>query len=403
MSSKRTAIFKYGLGRQQGAALMILVVILIVGVAALFIGELKSSSLQIARDKITADALAQAKDALLGYAVSDPNRPGELPCPDIDNDGMVTMADYSGSNCQSLIGRLPWKTLKLPDLRDGSGEHLWYAITDAFHANGSAIINSNTKGALLVYGPDGVTLQTQANYSAVAVIFSPGSPVGSQTRNTVTQQNNVANYLDSANGTNNAIGLTYTPPRFIAGAKSDTFNDQLLYITTQNLIPLVEQRVAGVIKKALDDYYAATPSPHYYPWADIIGGAPDYNANDNVNRGWIPQVASTSGPGPSTNNWVAGSPPQWFFDNQWYTLIYYSVAPLYAVTHNSGTLTVDGITGTRVLFFMPGTYNGTRVADNLSECLEDSENTNLDDLYITPTSQTFDRDRLYQFTSGWQP
>jgi hypothetical protein len=24
------------------------------------------------------------------------------------------------------MGRLPWKTLRLPDLRDGHGERLWY-------------------------------------------------------------------------------------------------------------------------------------------------------------------------------------------------------------------------------------------------------------------------------------
>src|SRR5450759_1302013 len=151
MSAKRTAIFNQGQGQQRGAVLMIMLVIMVMGIAAVLISSLSTTALKNARQETTSNALVQAKDALIGYAVSDPNRPGELPCPDFDNDGMITLADYSGSNCKSLIGRLPWKTLGLPDLRDGSGEHLWYAISDTFHANGSTIINSNTKGTLLVY------------------------------------------------------------------------------------------------------------------------------------------------------------------------------------------------------------------------------------------------------------
>src|SRR5665647_2016844 len=127
MSAKRIAILNQGRGKQHGAALLVMLVILVIGAAAVLITSLSTTALKNARQKTTSDALAQAKDALIGYAVSDTNRPGELPCPDFDNDGMITLADYSGSNCKSLIGRLPWKTLGLPDLRDGSGEHLWYA------------------------------------------------------------------------------------------------------------------------------------------------------------------------------------------------------------------------------------------------------------------------------------
>ena len=53
--------FKQGCGRQHGAALMVMLVILIVGAVAILVSVLSSSSLHIARDKTTADALAQAK------------------------------------------------------------------------------------------------------------------------------------------------------------------------------------------------------------------------------------------------------------------------------------------------------------------------------------------------------
>jgi len=372
-------------------------VLLLVAIAAVLINSLTAADAKNARQAKTTAALAQAKDALLGYAASDITRPGELPCPDIDNDGMLILNDdYSGSTCTSLIGRLPWKTLGLPDLRDGSGERLWYALSDPFHANGSAILNSNTKGTLVVYNADGVSLQTQAGYSAVAVIFSPGSPLASQTRNTATQQNDAANYLDIANSRNNASA---SGP-FIAGTQSSTFNDQLLLITTQDLIPLLEKRVAGEVKKALTAYFTLYG---YYPWADDMTATADYHANDGLNRGWLPDDAYTSS---TPHDWLAGSPPQWFFDNKWYTLIYYSVAgslqpaPCYSCT--SSMLAVNAQLG-RTLFFMPGTPIGTlvRSASTLSDYLEDSPNNdNADDSYITPTSKAKDRDRLYWLSSG---
>jgi hypothetical protein len=252
-------------------------------------------------------------------------------------------------------------------------------------------LNTNTKGTLLVYNADGTSLQTQPGYSAVAVIFSPGSPIGSQTRGTVTEQNNAANYLDTANSRNNSSA---SGP-YIAGTKSDTFNDQLLFITTQTLMPLVEKRVAAEVKLALASYYTANG---YYPWADSVGFAVNYASDIGTNRGWFPDDTYTG----STPAWGTSSPPLWFFDNEWYTQIYYSVAQNYAppgcFTCISSTLSVDGVSGVRALFFMPGTPVGTltRTIINLSDYLEDTQNRdNTNDLYVTPTSQAFDRDRLY--------
>jgi len=386
---------------------MIMVALLVVGFAALLVGALSLSALNSARQERTSAALKKAKEALIGRAVSDDNMPSSLPCPDTNDDGSSEL--LSGNDCPSYIGRLPWRTLNLPDLRDGSGERLWYAMSPAFRDDNSAQpLNSNTKGTLLVYDTDGASLQTQAGYSAVAVIFAPGSTLSTQTRSTVAQQNSAANYLDTANGTNNATGLSYATPRFIAGAKTDTFNDRLLFITTQDLMPLVEQRVAGEVKRALDKYFTDNG---YYPWADTIGAAANYNSDNGENRGWLPDDASGGG----TANWPLGYPAPWFIGNQWYTLIYYSVAKNYTPDPAGCsscidfTLSVNGINGVKVLFFMPGTYSGTRAIDELSHYLEDPENnqdttpTAPDDHYVIPTSQDRDRDRLYRFTTTWTP
>lgn len=374
---------------------MILLVIIIAGLAGALISSLSLTALENARKKTNFAALEQAKDALIGRAVTDNTIPGSLPCPDTNNDGTAEL--LVGSNCPSYIGRLPWKTLGLPDLRDASGERLWYALSPAFRDDNSASpINSNTKGTLVVYNADGVSYLTQAGYNAVAVIFAPGSPVGSQTRGTVAQQNNATNYLDIANSRDNSIA---SGP-FIAGAKSSTFNDQLLVTTTSSLMPRVEQRVASEVKRVLTNYYNTNG---YYPWADSISGTANYNADYGLNRGWLPDVATASG-SYSTPNWPVGNPAPWFLANQWYTLIYYSVARNYTV-HGSdctscidNTLSVDGVNGIRALFFMPGTPIGTlvRSATTLSDYLEDSENNDdANDLYVTPTSKALDRDRLY--------
>ena len=54
-------------------------------------------------------ALEQARDALVSYAVGHTFRPGSMPCPDTDDDGV--MESFVAGECPSYIGRLPWRTL----------------------------------------------------------------------------------------------------------------------------------------------------------------------------------------------------------------------------------------------------------------------------------------------------
>lgn len=385
-----------GRHRQHGVALMLMLVILILGVAAVLIGSLTATALKNEQQRKTAEALAQAKEALIGRAVADNTSPGSLPCPDTNDDGSAesTVGQPAG-NCPSYIGRLPWRTLDLPDLRDGSGERLWYALSPNFRDYVALNpINSNSKGTLQVYRADGTSLLTEAGYSAVAVIFSAGDLLGSQSRGSTSERNSAANYLDIANGHNNAI----LGGPFIAAASSGSFNDQLLFVTTGDLMPLIEQRVAGEVRRALAGYHANSGC-NCYPWADSVAQYTDYHSNTGLNRGWLPDIAEPV-------DW-SGSfrPPQWFFDNEWYKLVYYSVAKNY--TDDPGdctsciddTLNVDGTAGTPALFFMPGTPAGTlvRTPNMLSHYLEDAENyDDANDRYVTPASTDRDRDRLYR-------
>ena len=235
---------------QHGALLILLVIALGVLAAAVFVGMLSSSDIQNQRDKTTAAALAEAKTALIGRAVRDDNRPGSLPCPDTNNDGSAEL--FTGTQCPSYIGRLPWRTLGLPDLRDGYGERLWYVLSNNLRDDASAQpINSDTSLTIQVYASDKVTPLTSAGNEAAAVIFSAGPVLNGQTRDTA-NENIATNYLEktgtSPSDFNNAIA---TGPSIQGPVKDSAgnivVNDKLLIITRRDLFSMVERRIASSI------------------------------------------------------------------------------------------------------------------------------------------------------------
>lgn len=146
MPTGQIANFKQGPGSQRGAVLMVMLVILVVSIAAILVNSLTATSLKNSRQAKTAAALAQAREALIGYAVTYGDTHsgqvhGYLPCPDVDgkdlfNNPAEGVAELScGSQNASVIGRLPWATLDLSTLRDGDGECLWYAVSGTYKNN----------------------------------------------------------------------------------------------------------------------------------------------------------------------------------------------------------------------------------------------------------------------------
>jgi hypothetical protein len=236
--------------RMQGSALVFILIIMVVG-AAFLVSALKSNP-QIERDKITADALAQAKDALIGYAATFADKDvryvfGHLPCPDIvgyANEG--SQAGTCSGKHISAIGRLPWKTLGLPPLRDSSGECLWYAVSGSFKTGTKPdLLNWDSVGQFEIFDAEGTTkiAGTTPENRAVAVIFSAGSALSSQDRTSNGSapecggNYTASNYLETANSINNAVVNTVAEAvsQFIAGKKTDTFNDRILFITADEI------------------------------------------------------------------------------------------------------------------------------------------------------------------------
>lgn len=260
----------------------------------------------------SADALAQAKEALISYAARYPEEVsitqpfGQLPCPDADGGNAEGVTELNcGLKDRTAIGRLPWKTLGLPPLRDSASECLWYAVSGTFKYNPkSDLMNWDTQGQIEAAAADGTTLVTGAApmTRAAAIVFAPGTILAGQDRSltgtpapTVCGGNYTAsNYLDTdvASGIINSVisstqfGLT----RFIAAQDSDRtaptndlFNDRFVVVTPEEvfarraqlrsdfLTPLLDP-TTGLLRKAADCIakYGMNNSPanrKALPWA----------------------------------------------------------------------------------------------------------------------------------------
>jgi len=245
--------------RQRGQALLLLLVFLVLaGAAVLMQGIESAASNQSAEAVRTARVLAQARAALLAYAVTDANRPGSLPCPDANRDGVsVPFDDYAGNSCVSLRGWFPWRTLDTEDFRDGSGARLWYAVSDAYNAISSTPINPDTPGGL---GVDG-----GAAGDVVAVVLAPGEALAGQSRPSDADVPDAAShagqYLEGANA--DPVDLTAYET---AGAGN--FNDRLVYVTRDELMHAIQKRVVGEVAAALLAYRQQNGS---YPWLSPFG------------------------------------------------------------------------------------------------------------------------------------
>ncbi len=261
--------------RDAGAALLLVVAVCVVTATAMLAGRLSAGGFRQLLDRRTAAVLAEARAALIGYAAADPNRPGELPCPDFDGDGKVTVAqDYAGNRCRTLRGWLPWYTLRLDDLRDGAGERLWYALTEDYRAGGPAPLSSETPGRL--------SLDGQAD--VVAVVVAPGPALDGQARDGgVRADAAVGDYLE---GPNAEAGTT----RFASFAAGS--NDRVLAITRTDLMAAVEQRVLSEGARALAAYVAWTDRGEggAWPWAVPFGAdlAADAEAPLPSHQGRLP-------------------------------------------------------------------------------------------------------------------
>lgn len=356
-------------GRQRGAAFLILALMIGIAATALIVSAGTSTNDKLGAAEKTAQALAIARDALIGFAIGVADtapRLGDLPCPATNYS--TGIAASTCSSVSSRQGYLPWNTLGLPQLYDGSGAPLLYAVSNGFkNSPRTGTLNSDTSGEFSVSGEN-----------AIAIVFAPGPPIGTQDRNAGTF--NIANFLELRNADGNAT--------FENSAESDTFNDRLIWITPRAFFPPLELRAMRVAQERLNHYFSATGR---YPYSNRYLN--DYACWTYGGRLPYPTAGNPclpAGTGSTAGQWTMAW-PTWFFPNYWDYVIHYAVAEKCTTgTDCSGSgnyLRVNGTDGTRVLLIRQGIPNGqTRPCTAVSQCLDDAENSDVDRDYITPVA-----------------
>ena len=345
--------------RQRGTLLLLALVLVLAGIAATITLQLAAAGGAARRERVSEMALAEAREALVAYAVDRPINavvgPGYLPCPDLDNDGWAepTCGSLSGDTGQEQrLGRLPWKTLGLADLRDGYGERLWYAVSSKY----KGLLNCGASRGCLDMSPDaalgtitvrdasGVVLHDgrvaegyRANEGgAIAVVFAPGAPIAradglpqvrectgndcdAAGRCIVTPPQRAAtcdpgNYLDKAADArfsyednadfvdrNDAAGRPRNDNGFIAGpvmlpSARLGVNDRLTVISYRDLMPRLMERVAREVSACLAFYASRPENGGHLPWPAPAcrQSSGDWAGRAGVHFGRVPDTPFTA-------------------------------------------------------------------------------------------------------------
>jgi hypothetical protein len=342
---------------------MVMLVIIIMGTVAFLISSLSKVTPSLERNKQSSDILAQSKETLIGYLLSSSGGipPGWMLVPDVLSDTEAP-PNYNGNwqtNCldstqsplavppytpltgnnanKRCFGRLPWKSLGMsistPSENDPTGIMPWYAFSrnlisskDLFNVDlplNSELLNPKPGlyPWLKVYDMNGTLLSDRVAF----VILIPGVPLPYQSRPPSPNLAYADQYLDKISIPPGCIGAlcihTFKnfdlSEEFVTGDErrwmndpgnpgkkiEDTtyqFNDKLLYVTIDELMPLLEKRVAREVKTCLDDYaFAAGNTNHKYPWAapvtDSTAPLNRIGAN-NVRFGRFPDIPGTANP-----------------------------------------------------------------------------------------------------------
>ncbi|WP_148717180.1 hypothetical protein [Chitinolyticbacter meiyuanensis] len=226
--------------RQAGAALLALLLMLVLAFATLWLAQPWQARLAASASAHNADVLGEAKRALLAWSALHCTQPGanlanvvagELPRPDTDAPGTA------GAGSQNVIGaprlgRLPWRTLAIPPLRDASGEVLWYAIRNEYGDNGDNPPDPCL--SLTVRDAAGARLDAAPARCIIALVLAPGAARPGQDRS---DPLNAAAYLDATTVGGHAVDNAAANGPFVLGPVDDghDVNDQVLAITWQEL------------------------------------------------------------------------------------------------------------------------------------------------------------------------
>jgi hypothetical protein len=147
-----------------------------------------------------------------------------------------------------MVGRLPWRTLGLDKLLDAASEPLWYVVSPGWALQSSSTvlsINSNTQGQLVVDGlpaPNEVIALIIAPGPAMTVQAATGCAARAQSRVTPSPGIDPRDYIECFDSAASTFSTT---------GPSTSFNDQVLRVTTADLLPEIEAAIAVRIQREI--------------------------------------------------------------------------------------------------------------------------------------------------------
>jgi len=191
------------------------------------------------RESRSFETLDRAKTALIAFAAENANRPGGLPCPDRDGDGE---AELACDRPEHRVGFLPWQTLRTGDLRDASGNRLWYAVSQHFRNDPDVAINSHSRGDLALHATTRGDAAAPDAEKFAAVIIGPGPALAGQRRSTTLADRGA--WLE---GRNAGRDLTAFESRDV----DDDFNDAVVALSAAELFDVVDRVVANRIRNEI--------------------------------------------------------------------------------------------------------------------------------------------------------
>lgn len=297
-------------------------------VSSFTISHLNQSKENVLQNKISdnqhnARILAEAKAALLGFAVSYAEthlgQPvGYLPCPNttdsnnVDDQRCAGIAGVgkatSGStslcvdSCKgkeiNVIGCLPWKTLGIPRLQDSSGNDLWYAVSGTYKDKQKSLTNDDDND-------NRINIKNNAQ-NIIAIIIAPDISLLGQDRPQNTDCSSHAKYIETSFNLDAQAADTVWILKNLN--YTSNINDKFNWITTEdyknikpdnqnNIYDSMLKWVANRVQSCLVEYikikkeYAIKNSilpevAETYPWVSSISTT-SYNYSENKRFGYV--------------------------------------------------------------------------------------------------------------------
>ncbi len=222
--------------RQRGAALLLLLTMASMGAAFLFVTGYDSAARRAERERRTLHALAEAREALIGFA----NAHGRLPRPAVSaSDGAENPAPCASD--AACTGLLPWLALGVART-DSWGKLLRYSVTPVYTS--APVMRESSLGSKTVLTRDadgsiryaaGSPTCTLASPCLAAVVYSAGRENFGIADSGIRQPNTSRSNIDEAANNIATEHFMRRPRSSDPRAPGGEFDDLVAYIATEQL------------------------------------------------------------------------------------------------------------------------------------------------------------------------